>query len=128
VRIGRETTYNLEFSLLDLSDSFRPSIDLQISNFRSSEERVEESAHPRLCASHAKRSRPAAQKQRKRGRLQYTDKEDKKLLCLKEEGLLWKSIHLAFNRAFPQRERSIGSLQVHYCNELKNRGSESDDE
>jgi len=126
VRIGRETTYNLEFSLLDLPDSFRPSIDLHISNSTSSRESVGGSAHPRACASHAKRSRPALQKQRKRGRFEYTEQEDNLLMRLKKKGLPWKEIHLAFIRAFP--ERSIGSLQVRYCNELKNRASESDDE
>ncbi len=38
VRIGRETTYNLEFRLLDLPDSFKPSIGLHISNSTSSGE------------------------------------------------------------------------------------------
>jgi hypothetical protein len=38
VRIGRETTFNLEFTLLDLPDSFRPSIGLHISNSTSSGE------------------------------------------------------------------------------------------
>ncbi|OAF59018.1 hypothetical protein VC83_06145 [Pseudogymnoascus destructans] len=40
VRIGREATYNLEFRLLDLPDSFRPSIGLHISNSTSSGWRV----------------------------------------------------------------------------------------
>ncbi|KFY98729.1 hypothetical protein V500_01561 [Pseudogymnoascus sp. VKM F-4518 (FW-2643)] len=128
VRIGRETIYNLEFRLLDLPDSFRPSIGLRISNSTSSGELAGKSAHPQVCASHAKRSQPAPQKQRKRGRLGYTEQEDNKLMCLKNKGLPWKEIYLAFNSAFPGRERSIGSLQVHYCNELKNRDSESDDE
>ena len=128
VRIGRETTYNLEFSLLDLPDSFRPSIDLQISNSRSGGELVRESAHSRLCASHAKRSQPAPQKQRKRGPLDYEPEEDSLLIKLKKKGLPWKSIHVEYKLAFPGRERSIGSLQVRYCNELKNRDSESDDE
>ncbi|KFY67713.1 hypothetical protein V496_01449 [Pseudogymnoascus sp. VKM F-4515 (FW-2607)] len=43
-----------------------------------------------------------------------------------EEGMPWKEIHRAFNRAF--LDRSIGSPQVRYCNELKDRDSESDDE
>ena len=126
VRIGRETTYNLEFRLLDLPDSFRPSFGLHISNSTSSRESVGGSAHPRVCASHAKRSRPALQKQRKRGRLQYTEQEDNLLMRLKKEGLPWKKIHRAFIRAFS--DRSIGSLQVRYCNELKARDSESDNE
>ena len=53
VRIGRETTFNLEFTLLDLPGSFKPSIDLQIAKFKSSGERVIESTHPQVCASHA---------------------------------------------------------------------------
>jgi len=126
VRIGRETTYNLEFRLLDLPDSFRPSIGLHISNFTSSGELAGKSAHPRVCASHAKRSQPAPQKQRKRGGLQYTAQEDNLLMRLKKKGLPWKEIHRAFIRAFS--DRSIGSLQVRYCNELKGRDSESDDE
>ncbi|KFY78809.1 hypothetical protein V498_09049 [Pseudogymnoascus sp. VKM F-4517 (FW-2822)] len=126
VRIGRETTYNLDFRLLDLPDSFRPSIGLHISNSTSSGESVGGSAHPRVCASHAKWSRPALQKQRKRGRLQYTEQEDNLLMRLKKKGLPWKEIHRAFIRAFS--DRSIGSLQVRYCNELKDRDSESDDE
>ena len=128
VRIGRERTYNLEFKLPDLPDSFRPSIGLHISNSTSSGESVGGSARSRICASHAKGSRPALQKQRKRRRLEYTEQEENKLLCLKNEGLRWKKIHLAFNSAFPERERSIGSLQVRYCNELKDRHSRSDDE
>ncbi|OBT82160.1 hypothetical protein VE02_10021 [Pseudogymnoascus sp. 03VT05] len=126
VRIRPETTYNLEFRLLDLPDSFRPSIGLYISNSASSGESAGKSAHPRVCASHAKRSQPAPQKPRKRGGLQYTAQEDNLMMRLKKKGLPWKEIHLAFIRAFP--ERSIGSLQVRYCNELKNRDSESDDE
>ncbi|ELR02012.1 hypothetical protein GMDG_05176 [Pseudogymnoascus destructans 20631-21] len=126
VRIGRETTYNLEFRLLDLPDSFRPSIGLHISNSTSSGELAGKSAHSRVCASHAKRSRPALQKQRKRGRLQYTEEEDNLLMRLKKKDLPWKEIHRVFIRAFP--DRSIGSLQVRYCNEFKNRDSESDDE
>jgi hypothetical protein len=55
VRIGRETTYNLEFKLLDLPGSFKPSIGLHISNSTSSGEPVGGSAHSRVCASHAKR-------------------------------------------------------------------------
>ncbi|KFX97016.1 hypothetical protein V490_03001 [Pseudogymnoascus sp. VKM F-3557] len=126
VRIGRETTYNLEFRLLDLPDSFKPTIGLHISNSMSSGESVGGSAHSQVCASHAKRSRPALQKQRKRGRLQYTAEEDNLLMRLKKKGLSWKEIHRAFIRAFS--DRSIGSLQVRYCNELKDRDSESDDE
>ena len=128
VRIGRETTYNLEFRLLDLPDSFRPSVGLHISNSTSSGESVGGSAHSRVCASHAKTSRPTLQKQRKRGRLAYEKQEDNKLVCLENQGLPWKKIHLAFNSAFPGRERSIGSLQVRYCNELKGRDYRSDDE
>jgi hypothetical protein len=86
VRIGRETTYNLEFRLLDLPDSFRPSVHLHMSNSQSSGEPVGRSAPPPLCASHAKRSQPAPQKQRKRGRLGYTEQEDNKLMCLKNKG------------------------------------------
>ncbi|ELR08218.1 hypothetical protein GMDG_03028 [Pseudogymnoascus destructans 20631-21] len=123
VRIGRETTYNLEFRLLDLPDSLRPSIGLHISNPTSSKESVVGSAHSRVCASHAKRSRPGLQKQRKRGRLQYTAEEDNLLMRPKKKGLSWKEIHRAFIRAFS--DRSIGSLQVRYCNELKDRDSES---
>ncbi|KFZ00298.1 hypothetical protein V500_01101 [Pseudogymnoascus sp. VKM F-4518 (FW-2643)] len=126
VRIGRETTYNLEFRLFDLPDSFRPSIGLHISNSTSSGELARKSAHPRVCASHAKRSSPAQQKQKKRGRLQYTAEEDSLLMRLKKKGLPWKEIHRAFIRAFS--DRSIGSLQVRYSNELKDRDSESDDE
>ncbi|KFY03305.1 hypothetical protein V490_00211, partial [Pseudogymnoascus sp. VKM F-3557] len=87
VRIGRETTYNLEFRLLDLPDSFRPSIGLHISNSTSSGESVGVSAHSRVCVTPAKRSQPALQKQRKRGRLQYTEQEDNLLMRLKKKGL-----------------------------------------
>jgi hypothetical protein len=123
-RIGRETTYNLEFRLPDLPDSFRPSIDLESLNCRSSRETVPRSVRPRLCASHAKRSRPPVRKQSKR--LQYTEEEDNMLIDLKRKGLPWKKIHRAFNRAFG--ERSIESLQVRYCTKLKNRDAESDGE
>jgi len=123
-RIGRETTYNLEFRLPDLPDSFRPSIDLESLNCRPSRETVPRLMRPRLCASHAKRSRPPVRKQSKR--LQYTEEEDNMLIDLKKKGLPWKKIHRAFNRAF--RERSIESLQVRYCTKLKNRDAESDGE
>lgn len=42
VRIGRETTYNLEFRLLDLPDSFRPSIGLHVSNPRLAGNQLED--------------------------------------------------------------------------------------
>ena len=116
-RIGRETTYNLEFSLPDLPGSFRPSIYLQPLNSRSCRETVRRLVSPQLCASHAKRSRPALRKQTKR--LQYTAEEDNLLVDLKKRGLPWIKIHQAFNRAFP--ERSIQTLQVRYCTKLKNR-------
>ncbi|KFY97716.1 hypothetical protein V500_01950, partial [Pseudogymnoascus sp. VKM F-4518 (FW-2643)] len=121
VRIGRETTYNLEFRLLDLPDSFRPSIGLHISNSTSSGESVGGSAHPQVCASHAKRSRPALQKQRKRPPLRerivsrpgrhstYSEDDDELLIQLKEDDKLpWDEI----SEYFP--ERTKGSLQVHY--------------
>lgn len=88
MRIGRETTYNLEFRLLDLPDSLRPSIGLDISNPMSSRESVVGSAHSQVCVSHAKRLWPGLQKQRKCGRLQYTAEEDNLLMCLKKKGLL----------------------------------------
>lgn len=52
VRIGRETTYNLQFTM---PDSFRPSIDLQMANSTFSGESVRGPAYPRVCASHAKK-------------------------------------------------------------------------
>lgn len=55
----------------------------------SSGESAGKSAHPRVCASHAKRSSPALQKQRKRGRLQYAAQEDNLLMRLKKKGLPW---------------------------------------
>ena len=132
VRIGRETTYNLEFRLLDLPDSFRPSIGLHISNSTSSGESVGGSAHSRVCASHAKRSRPALQKQRKRPPLQerivsrpgrhstYSEDDDELLIQLKEDNKLpWDKIA----EYFP--ERTKGSLQVHYTIKLKNRSQTS---
>ncbi|KAG9230732.1 hypothetical protein BJ875DRAFT_144333 [Amylocarpus encephaloides] len=110
VRIGRETTYNLEFRLLDLPDSFRPSIGLHMSNSTSSGELAGKSAHPLFCASHARRSQPASQKQRKQQRLAV------------------ERVHRDFSLAFPRGKRSIEALQVRYCTKLKNRDSESDNE
>ncbi|KFY68573.1 hypothetical protein V496_00988 [Pseudogymnoascus sp. VKM F-4515 (FW-2607)] len=133
VRIGRETTYNLEFRLLDLPDSFRPSIGLHISNSTPSGESVGGSARPRVCASHAKRSPPPApQKQRKRPPLRerivsrpgrhstYSEDDDKLLIQLKEDDKLsWDEIA----EYFP--ERTKGSLQVHYTTKLKYRSQTS---
>ena len=66
VRIGRETTFNVQFTIQDLPDSFRPSIDLRMANSTFSGESVKGPAYPRVCASHAKKSRSVVQKQRKR--------------------------------------------------------------
>ncbi|KFY96757.1 hypothetical protein V500_02307 [Pseudogymnoascus sp. VKM F-4518 (FW-2643)] len=140
VRIGRETTYNLEFRLLDLPDSFnyydlpdsfKPSIGLHISNSTSSREPVGGSAHSRVCA-HAKRSPPAVKKQRKRPPLgerivsrpnrhpTYSEEDDELLIQLKEDDKLpWDEIA----EYFP--ERTKGTLQVHYCTKLKNRSQTS---
>ncbi|ELR05524.1 hypothetical protein VC83_01883 [Pseudogymnoascus destructans] len=127
VRIGRETTYNLEFRLLDLPDSFRPSIGLHISNSTSSGESVGGSARPQVCASHAKRSPLAPQKQGKRPLLReqiasrsgrqstYSAADDELLIQLKEDDKLpWDEIA----EFFPGRTK--GTLQVHYCTKLKN--------
>jgi hypothetical protein len=131
VRIGRETTYNLDFRLLDLPDSFKPSIGLHISNSTSSREPVGGSAHSRVCA-HAKRSPPAVQKQRKRPPLgerivsrpgrqsTYSAADDELLIQLKEDDKLpWDEI----TEFFPGRTK--GTLQVHYCTKLKNRSQAS---
>ncbi|OBT68004.1 hypothetical protein VE03_01524 [Pseudogymnoascus sp. 23342-1-I1] len=131
VRIGRETTYNLEFRLLDLPDSFKPSIGLHMSNSTSSGEAVGGSAHSRVCA-HPKRSPPAVQKQRKRPPLRerivsrpgrqstYSAADDELLIQLKEDDKLpWDEIA----EFFPGRTKR--ALQVHYCTKLKNRSRTS---
>ncbi|KFZ18875.1 hypothetical protein V502_03915 [Pseudogymnoascus sp. VKM F-4520 (FW-2644)] len=98
----------------------------------SSGEPVGGSANSRVCASHAKRSRPALQKQRKRppfrerivsrpGRHStYSEDDDELLIQLKEKDKLpWDEIA----EYFP--ERTKGSLQVHYTSKLKNRSQAS---
>ncbi|OBT60887.1 hypothetical protein VE03_09938 [Pseudogymnoascus sp. 23342-1-I1] len=125
VRIGRETTYNLEFRLLDLLGSFKPSIGLHISNSTSSGEPVRGSARSRVCA-RAKGSPPAVQKQRKRPPLRerllsrpgrqstYSAADDELLIQLKEDDKLpWDEIVEFF------LGRTKGTLQVHYCTKLK---------
>ncbi|OBT82023.1 hypothetical protein VE02_09814 [Pseudogymnoascus sp. 03VT05] len=122
VRIGRETTYNLEFRLLDLPDTFRPSIGLHISNSTSSGESVGGSANSRVCASHVKRSQPAVPKQRKRPPLRerivsrpYSAADDELLIRLKEDDKLpWDEIAKCF------LGRTKGMLQVRYSTKLKN--------
>ncbi|KAK0613148.1 hypothetical protein B0T17DRAFT_400451 [Bombardia bombarda] len=51
--------------------------------------------------------------------------EDNLLVELKSQGLSWKEIHKRFTQAFPDRERSMGSLQVHYCTKVKRRQTSS---
>ncbi|KFY28252.1 hypothetical protein V491_00550 [Pseudogymnoascus sp. VKM F-3775] len=122
VRIGRDTTYNLEFRLLDLPDTFRPSIGLHISNSTSSGESVGGSANSQVCASHAKRPQPAIPKQRKRPPLRerivsrpYSAADDDLLIRLKEDDKLpWDEIA----KSFPGRTK--GTLQVRYSTKLKN--------
>ncbi|OBT86396.1 hypothetical protein VE02_05284 [Pseudogymnoascus sp. 03VT05] len=128
VRIGQETTYNLDFRLLDLPDSFRPSIGLHISNSTSSGESVGGSAHSRVCASHTKGSPPAVQKQRKRPPLRdrimsrrgrqstYSAADDELLVQLKEDDKLPRD---EIAKSFPGRTK--GTLQVHYSTKLKSR-------
>lgn len=52
-------------------------------------------------------------------RLAFTPEEDDLLIKLKGQGLLWKNIYEQLKEAFPQRERSLGTLQSHYCTKLK---------
>ncbi|OBT65099.1 hypothetical protein VE03_05282 [Pseudogymnoascus sp. 23342-1-I1] len=131
VRIGRETTYNLEFRLLDLLGSFKPSIGLHISNSTSSGEPVGGSARSRVCA-RAKGSPPAVQKQRKRPPLRerllsrpgrqstYLAADDELLIQLKEDDKLpWDEIAEFF------LGRTKGTLQVHYYTKLKDRSQTS---
>ena len=128
MRIRRETTYNLEFRLLDLPDLFRPSIGLHISNTTPSGGSVRGSANSQVCASYAKRSQPALQKQGKQlplrerivsrpnRHLTYSEEDDELLIQLKEDNKLpWYEIAEYF------LERTKGTLQVHYCTKLKNR-------
>ncbi|KAI5455869.1 hypothetical protein BGZ63DRAFT_99816 [Mariannaea sp. PMI_226] len=51
----------------------------------------------------------------------YTPQEDALLIKLKKsrEKLTWPEIHQRFNEAFPERDRSQQSLQVHWCTKLK---------
>ncbi|KFY42804.1 hypothetical protein V494_02234 [Pseudogymnoascus sp. VKM F-4513 (FW-928)] len=132
VRIGRETTYNLEFKLQDLPNLFRPSIGLHISNCTSSVESVGGSTNLRVCASHAEKLRPALQKQRKRRPLReqianrsgmkstYSEDDDELLIQLKEKDKLpWDEIA----KFFPGRTK--GTLQVRYSTKLKNHSQTS---
>jgi hypothetical protein len=118
MRIGRDTTYNLEFSLPDLPDLLRSSIGLQISNPASVRESVQSSVSPRLCASYANnaathsRMRPAAS-QREIKRALWTPKEDAKLRKMQRDGYSWDDIHAALPG------RSKGAIQVRYSTKLK---------
>jgi hypothetical protein len=73
-------------------------------------------ARNRQCKSPVKGNLPA-----KRGvmRLIFTPNEDDLLIRLKNQGLSWEEIHRQYKKAFPQRERGMGSLQVRYCTKLK---------
>jgi hypothetical protein len=55
-------------------------------------------------------------------RARFTPEEDGLLVELKNQGLPWQDIHKQFTRAFPHRERRVGSLQVRYCTKLKEGG------
>jgi hypothetical protein len=118
MRIGRDTTYNLEFSLPNLPDLLRSSTGLQISNPASGRESVRSSVSPRLCASHANnavthsRMRPAAS-QREIKRAPWTPKEDAKLRKMQRDGYSWDDIHAALPG------RSKGAIQVRYSTKFK---------
>ncbi|KFZ01592.1 hypothetical protein V500_00688 [Pseudogymnoascus sp. VKM F-4518 (FW-2643)] len=68
----------------------RPSIDLQISKFKSSGERVIESTHPWLC----KEVMASSAEAEKAWAPRNTEKEDNTLICLKNKGLPWKKVYL----------------------------------
>lgn len=68
-------------------------------------------------------NRRSSTKQGAPTRVAFTPEEDDLLIKLKNQELSWKQIHMQFTDAFPQRQRSVGGLQVRYCTKLKERRS-----
>ncbi len=63
--------------------------------------------------------RKTATRRKTGSRSSWTHEEEEFLIELKKEGLTWNNIHKRHKEAFP--ERSVGTLQVHYCTKLKGR-------
>jgi hypothetical protein len=106
MRIGNETTYNLEFKLLYMSELLSLLIEAC--------DNEDVPTTPTTCykAPSSKVSTPTS---RPRTRVKWTLEDDTKLVGMKKRGCSWKEI----NAAFP--DRTLGTIQVRCSTKLKSR-------
>lgn len=123
VTVGKQTTYNLEFSLPCISEHLNVSHHSEVPGASFSEPSAEDPVSSRSVTSritrngnHVQSKRSLPQENIPSRRPRFSAKEDKLLVQLKEKQCLsWDEIV----EQFP--ERSKGSLQVHYSTKLKSR-------
>lgn len=118
-KVGSKQFCTLCFSL----DDFHCEIPSPISSVRSRRTATKPAplgmaTDPPRVAEQAETPKSTSRLQRTRSK--FTQEENARLIDLKEGQILsWGQTKKSFPR------RSIGSLQVHYCTKLKNRGSDS---
>jgi hypothetical protein len=106
IRIGNETTYNLEFNLPCMSKL------LSLPTEACDDEDVPTTPKTRSKAPYPKVSTRTS---RPRTRVKWMPEEDTKLVNMKKRGCSWKEI----NAAFP--DRTLGTIQVRCSTSLKSR-------
>ncbi|PMD14931.1 hypothetical protein NA56DRAFT_582813, partial [Hyaloscypha hepaticicola] len=96
IKIGNETTYNLEFQLSHIPEHIHLPVLSEAFGMRSNE------AHSKM--------QPL---QSKRKSVPWTPKENETIRKMKKDGCSWEEIH----RALP--DRTPGAIQVQYSTKLK---------
>lgn len=112
IKIGNETTYNLEFQLSHIPEHLYLPVLSEALGMRSNKETSAEATTPHNLVVHSK-VQPATLPS-KRKRVPWKPEEDATILKMREEeGCSWEEIHAALPH------RSIGTIPVHYSTKLK---------
>jgi Myb-like DNA-binding domain len=114
IKIGNETTYNLEFQLLHIPEHLHLHLPIlsEALGMRSDKKTSAEAATPHDAGGHSKMHSAAVRPQIKRVR--WAPEEDATILKMREEdGCSWEDIHAAL----PHRTKD--AIQVRYSTKLK---------
>jgi hypothetical protein len=107
IKIGNETTYNLEFQLSHVPEHFHLPVLSEALGICSNKETSTEAATPHNIVAHSK-VHPAIS-QRKRKHVRWTPEENETIREMREEGgCSWEEIHARLSHRTP------GAIQVQY--------------
>ena len=116
-RIGKETTFNLEFHLTHLPEDLELSAPFAALGSSFSAETSSQPQVSHSAVAHSKMHHVVSQPSTKR--VKWTEEEDATLVRMREDGCSWEKI----SAALPSR--NPGAIQVRYSTKFSNSGTRS---